>query len=320
MILADLFPGNLVTDEVFHVLAMTFALLILFSSIFYCWGKVSPQKDLSELVARTKSWWIMVALLVVVLFLNKVIATIGLAFLSFIALRELISNLELRHSDRRVIFWCFLAIPIQFYLAYKNSYDLFIIFIPVVMFLLLPFRAVIVGDTLNVTRSFAVLQWSIMLTVFSISHIAFLLNQDLSPKFSAGSGGLILYLLFLTQFNDVLQFLWGKALGKRKILPKVSPNKTWEGFVGGVLTTALLGYFLRFLTPFNWHQALLVGLAIGVAGFCGDVVISCIKRDYQIKDMGNLIPGHGGVMDRIDSLSYTSLVFMHLTYYLTLES
>lgn len=317
--LMKLFPGSLFTDEVVYVLTIVFSLLVFFSCTFFVWGKLQPNKDLGELVSRTKSWWVISGLVIVIVFINKAIATTGLAFLSFVALRELISNLELRQSDRRVMFWCFLAIPVQFYLAYISNYDLFIIFIPVFMFLLLPFRAVIVGDTLNVTRSFAVLQWSLMLTVFSISHIAFLLNQETSASFSAGNGGLILYLLFLTQFNDVLQFLWGKLLGKRKILPKVSPNKTWEGFIGGVLTTSLLGYLLKFLTPFNGQQAFVAGLAIGIAGFCGDVVISSIKRDYQIKDMGNLIPGHGGIMDRIDSLSYTSLVFMHLTYYFTLD-
>lgn len=308
------FHAELMTPEVLKVLVGIFGLLIIFSSIFTVWGILQPKKNLTELKQRTNSWWIMFTLIAGILFINKIVAVIGLGFLSFIALRELLSCLDLRHSDRKLMLWGYLCIPIQFYLAYIANYGLFIIFIPVVMFLFLPFRAVMVGDTVDVTKSFSVIQWSLMLTVFSISHIAYLLSQDAHPGFSAGNGGLILYLIFLTQFNDVLQFLWGKALGKRKILPKVSPNKTWEGFIGGVITTTIIGYYLRFLTPLDGYQAVLVAFCIAVGGFCGDVVVSAIKRDFKIKDMGNTIPGHGGIMDRIDSLSYTSLIFLHLTY------
>lgn len=313
--LKQIFPNSLLTDEVSLVLYIIYGLLIFFSSIFFIWGKLQPTKNLTELKARTNSWWIMVTLFFVIIFINKVMASVALGFLAFVALRELLSTLDLRNSDRRMILWCFLSIPVQFYFAHIGYYGIFIIFIPVYMFLFLPFRAVLVGDTLDVTKSFAILQWSLMLTVFSISHIAFLLNLPAKEGFTAGNGGLVLYLIFLTQFNDVLQFIWGKALGKRKILPKVSPNKTWEGFLGGVASTTALGYVFKFLTPLTGQQALLAGFVIAVTGFCGDVVVSSIKRDYGIKDMGNLIPGHGGVMDRIDSLSYTAMTFFHLTYY-----
>ena len=116
--------------------------------------------------------------------------------------------------------------------------------------------------------------------------------------------------------NDIMQFIWGKLLGRHKILPKVSPNKTWEGFLGGVISTTVIGYFLGFLTPLSAPNVILVSALIAIAGFSGDVVISAIKRDKGIKDMGNSIPGHGGVFDRIDSLAYTAPVFFHLVYYI----
>ena len=116
--------------------------------------------------------------------------------------------------------------------------------------------------------------------------------------------------------NDIMQFIWGKLLGRHKILPKVSPNKTWEGFLGGVISTTVIGYFLGFLTPLSAPNVILVSALLAIAGFSGDVVISAIKRDKGIKDMGNSIPGHGGVFDRIDSLSYTAPVFFHLVYYI----
>jgi phosphatidate cytidylyltransferase len=126
-----------------------------------------------------------------------------------------------------------------------------------------------------------------------------------------------LFLMFLTQFNDVMQYVWGKLLGRRKIIFKVSPKKTWGGFLGGVATTTLLGGFLGpLLTPLIGWETWIAGLIIGASGFVGDVTISALKRDLGIKDSGNLIPGHGGILDRIDSLTYTAPLFFHYLYYL----
>ena len=133
----------------------------------------------------------------------------------------------------------------------------------------------------------------------------------------AGGAGLLLYLIFLTQSNDVAQFLWGKSMGRRKIVPNVSPNKTWEGFLGGAGTTTLLAVMLSgLLTPLSIPLAFVAGLLISTAGFVGDVVISAIKRDIGVKDSGSLLPGHGGIIDRIDSLTYTAPLFFHFVYYL----
>ncbi|MEJ2575054.1 MAG: phosphatidate cytidylyltransferase, partial [Gammaproteobacteria bacterium] len=128
---------------------------------------------------------------------------------------------------------------------------------------------------------------------------------------------LVLYLVFLTQFNDVMQYTWGKLFGRHKIIPKVSPNKTWQGFGGGVLTTAVLAALLGpWLTPLSIPQAILAGLIIGAGGFVGDVIISALKRDIGVKDSGSLLPGHGGLLDRLDSLLYTAPLFFHFVYYL----
>jgi phosphatidate cytidylyltransferase len=248
--------------------------------------------------------------------INTNISFIAIAMLSFIAFRELYSALDFRQSDRRAIFWAFVAIPIQFYLAYVKWYGAFIIFIPVIMFLFLPLRLVLKGDTDGIIKSMASLHWVLMLTVFGISHMAYLLSLPKLSNFESGGRGLLLFLVFLTEINDVLQFVWGKLLGKHKITPKVSPNKTWEGFIGGVLSTTIIGYFIGFLTPLNGLALVLVSLTIALTGFFGDIVMSSVKRDLGVKDMGTTIPGHGGILDRIDSLSYTAPAFFHLIYYL----
>ncbi|EAN2945089.1 hypothetical protein AII34_21160 [Salmonella enterica] len=148
-----------------------------------------------------------------------------------------------------------------------------------------------------------------MTTVFAFSHVAFLL---VLPADRMQTGALlVLFLVGLTEFNDIAQYLWGKSLGRIKVIPKVSPNKTLAGLLGGVTTTALAATVLGpLLTPLSWPMALLAGVIIGV-----DVVMSAIKRDIGVKDSGTLLPGHGGILDRLDSLIFTAPVFFHFVRY-----
>lgn len=303
-------------NDLLIVVALIFGILIFASLLFFIVGKWRPNANLKELKARTRSWWVMAIVFIGATIVNTNISYVAIAFLSFAAFRELYSILGFRDSDRHAIFWAFVSIPVQYYLAYIGWYGAFIIFIPVVMFLLLPLRLVLKGDTKGIVKSMATLQWILMLTVFGISHMAYLLSLPEIPGFESGGRGLLLFLVFLTEINDVMQFTWGKLLGRHKIIPKVSPNKTWEGFVGGVISTTVIGYFLSFLTPLTSVEAAMISFAIAIAGFAGDIVMSSVKRDIGVKDTGRTIPGHGGILDRIDSLAYTAPAFFHLVYYI----
>lgn len=299
----------------FYAMAAVLGLLITASIIRLGLAWKNPRRDYTELRQRIQSWWWMVMLLFVVLAASKNTAIVFFGFLSFLALKEFLSIVMVRQADRRVIFWAYLAIPIQYYWVSMGWYGMFIIFIPVYVFLFLPMRMVLTGETRGFIRSAGLIHWAVMLTVFSISHIAYLLTLPVKNP-NAGAVGLVLFLLFMTQFNDVCQYVWGKMLGKHKIIPKVSPNKTWEGFLGGVSTITLCaGFAAPYLTPLSFNQGIIAGLIIGTSGFIGDVVISSVKRDLQIKDTGNFIPGHGGVLDRVDSLLYTAPLFFHFVYY-----
>jgi phosphatidate cytidylyltransferase len=302
-----------------HSLHAMFALvgvLVLASTIRLLLKVKNPHKDYTELTLRIRSWWWMIGLLLFVLILSKTAAIIFFGFLSFLALKEFLSIVPTRLTDRRVIFWAYLSIPIQYYLVSIHWYGMFIIFIPVYIFLFLPMRMVLIGATKGFIQSASVIHWAVMLTVFSISHIAYLLVLP-EINIDAGGIGLVLFLLFMTQFNDVCQYIWGKLLGKQKIIPKVSPNKTWEGFLGGFVTVSICASFIApYLTPLNQIEGLIAGAIIAISGFIGDVVISSVKRDLQIKDTGGLIPGHGGILDRMDSLIYTSPLFFHYAFYL----
>jgi phosphatidate cytidylyltransferase len=303
---------------IYSLYLMCSVLFVLCFASSYCFliSKKNPLKDYSELSMRIKSWWWMISIVFFALYLPVNYTVVFIALLSFLALKEFLSIVPIRMADRRVVFWGYLSIPLQYYWLSIEWYGMFIIFIPVYVFLFLPMRMVLTGDTKGFIRSAGVIHWSLMLTVFCISHMAYLLvlppiNTD------AGPIGLILFLLVMTQFNDVCQYVWGKSIGKRKIIPKVSPNKTWEGFIGGVATIAVISGFLApFLTPLSVAEGIVAGLIISISGFIGDVVISSVKRDLRIKDTGKMIPGHGGLLDRIDSLMFTSPLFFHYIYYL----
>lgn len=291
--------------------------ILLISSILRMTLKKRLKTDsYEELKQRIQSWWWMIALLFGAIYTGTSATIIFFGFLSFLALKEFLSITPIRQEDRKVVFWLYLSIPFQYYWVHESWYGMFIIFISVYVFLFIPVRMILIGQTDGFIRSAGIMHWAVMLTVFCISHLAYLLVLPAKNEL-AGNVGLILYLLFLTQGNDVAQFVWGKLLGKRKIIPKISPNKTWEGFLGGMLTIIGISAFLGpYLTPMTLKQSLLSGALINLAGFFGDLVISSVKRDLNIKDTGNLIPGHGGLLDRMDSLIYTAPIFFHYIYYL----
>ena len=301
--------------EVAFIILLIIGLLVFATLLFFIWGKLKPEANLIELKLRTKSWWTMALVFILAIVINPIISYFAFGLLSFMALREITTiSKNVRDVDRRIMIWCYIAIPIQFILAYNGCFNLFVIFIPVVMFIFISFMLVIRGETTEIGRSMSVIPTQLMLTVFSLSHLAFLLSLPQIAGFNAGGRGLLLFVVFITEINDVFQFTWGKLLGRHAIIPKISPNKTWEGFIGGIITTTVLGYFLRFLTPFSEVESLVVSFVIACAGFVGDVVVSAVKRDIGLKDTGNLIPGHGGILDRIDSLAITSVVFFHIVY------
>ena len=270
----------------------------------------------TELKDRVQSWWIIVLAFVVGAMLHTTVAMFFFALISYLALKEYFTLIPTRRTDRRIIFYAYLSIVIQYWFAGIQWYGMFIIWIPVYLFLLLPFRQVLIGDTKGFLEHTSRVQWGLMMFVFGLSHIAYMMTLPTLNGHDVGGKELVLYVVLLTELNDILQYLWGKTLGKHKIIPKVSPNKTVEGFLGAFFTLSLLGVAFSFLTPFTWIQALFAGMLISSAGFIGDVVISMVKRDIGVKDSGNLLPGHGGILDLIDSLTYTAPLFFHYTYYL----
>lgn len=302
-------------DVIFYAaLGGIFAVLIAASVAIFLLRKISPQRDWTELRQRVTSWWLIIIVFSLAMVSPKWLALTIFGLISFMSLKEFLTLTPTRRSDSMTLLWMYAAIPLQYLWIGMSWYGMFIIFIPVYLFLFLPMRMVITGNTQGFLHSASSLHWGMMTTVFCLSHVAFLLT--LLPQDARAGALLVIFLVLATEFNDIAQYLWGKSLGHIKVVPKVSPNKTLAGLLGGVMTTTLLCVLLGpLLTPMDRVHSLMAGIIIGASGFCGDVVMSAIKRDFGVKDSGKLLPGHGGILDRLDSLIYTAPLFFHFFWY-----
>jgi phosphatidate cytidylyltransferase len=276
-------------------------------------GAASPVID--NLNARINAWWVMVAVLGGAFWLGQG-AVIGLfAAISFFALREFITLTPTRASDYPALAAAFyLVLPAQYLLIAHDWYGLFSIFIPVYVFLLLPILASLGGDTTAFLERTAKVQWGMMIAVFCISHVPALLTLDI-PGYAGRNLLLIAWLVLVVQISDVLQYVCGKLFGRRRIAPHLSPSKTVEGFAGGVALATLVGASLFWITPFGFWEALAVALVVTLLGFFGGLVMSAIKRDRGVKDWGHMIEGHGGMLDRLDSVCFAAPIFFHVLRY-----
>lgn len=305
------------TFNVKIMIAAIYVFLTLFSTGVVFKNIFQKDKDFTNLNLRIKSFWIITPLFTLAILGNKLTSFLLVGFISYLALKEYISLIPTRRSDRRVLFWAYLSIPIQLYFIYTNWLAMFYLFIPLYMFFIIPLRMVTIGETEGFLRAAGTIHWGLMATVYSLGYLAAFLVLPFSSNPHAGGVGLFLYIIFLTVINDVAQYCCGKAFGKNKITPKISPNKTWEGFIGGLIITSSLATILgQYLTPLNTFESFISGLIIATSGFIGDVTMSAIKRDIGVKDSGTLIPGHGGILDRLDSLIYTVPLFFHYIVYL----
>lgn len=294
--------------------ALTSILLIIL--LFLKFKNFSKKELKQELWDRTVTWFKIIIFLFVAFNAHKIAFIGAFAFLSFLALKEYLSLIPTRQSDRRVLFWIFLSIPLQYFFVHEYWYGMFIIFIPVYIFIFLPIRLITIGNNEGFLKSLATLYWGTMATVFSISHLAFLGNIKHHTLGSFDARSFVLLIIVLTATNDVFQYISGKLFGKHKISPKVSPGKTWEGFIGGVLLSSLFSLGIStYLCSFPLNHAVIFGATLAIVGFFGDLTESAIKRDIGVKDSGNLLAGHGGILDRIDSLIFTGLIGFHYIWY-----
>jgi phosphatidate cytidylyltransferase len=251
-----------------------------------------------------------------------------------------------RAAARRYVPWVYLSIVLQAVFAGVRWWWWFVLAAPVGMVIVLGIGAVVEGVRSRrrvaggrwqeaggrwkwwmigrFLRDAGNLYWGVIVIVYLPAHAAWLAGEPPASNPAGGGAGWLLYLVMLTEINDISQALIGRRIGRRRITPIISPHKTWEGFFGGLMTTVLLAVLLApFLTPFSdgtrvralqsmplvW--AATAGLLIAVVGFLGDIDISAVKRERGVKDSGTLLPGQGGILDRIDSLTFSAPCFLY---------
>jgi len=275
----------------------------------------SARATVDNINARIRAWWLMALIFAVAVTMGTIVSVGLFCVVSFLALREFVTLAPTRAGDHRALFWSFFIItPVQYYLIWIQWYGLFTILISVYASMFLTIRTVSAGDTGRFLERTATTQWGLMICVYFISYVPALLMLQV-PGSSRQAPKLMFFLVLVVQMSDVLQYIWGKLLGRRRVAPSVSPNKTWGGLLGGVGSATALGAAVWWATPFSPAVAALMAFLVSMLGFAGGLIMSAIKRDHGVKDYGALIAGHGGILDRIDSLCFAAPIFFHLTRY-----
>lgn len=298
-------------DSSLFTLVLIFTVLLAIHLIYLVIKRIQPNKDYESIGIRFKTWWGMFFIFCLATLFNPIVSLLSLMVLTFFALKEYFSMIKTRKADRRLFLWAYLAIPVQFYWIYIEWYGMFIVFIPLYVFLLLPLPRLINKGTVGFLRSVSSTQWGLMLMVFGLSHLAYF--QFATPQYGAG---LVLFLVVLTQLNDVVHHLASIYFGKRKVVPTANPNLTWEGFVCAFLITTGVSYLIYpYLTPLDPTFGILSGMLISLSGFFGSLTISVLKRDLLIGNDEKFTALKKSYLSRIDSLAYTSPVFFHVIRY-----
>jgi phosphatidate cytidylyltransferase len=278
--------------------------------------RLSPAGEspvIENLNARINAWWVMVICLALAFIAGKPGVVFLFALCSFAGLREFLTLTTHNRADHWSLVSCFfLILPLQYWFLATDWYGMYSIFIPVYAFLLLPVTSALRGSTKDFLIRVSETQWALMICVYCASHVPALLYLQI-PGFEGRNVILIAYLIFVVQLSDVLQYVWGKLIGRTKVAPNLSPSKTWEGLIGGTLSATAIGTALYWMTPFSPLEAAGMCLLITLMGFFGGLVMSAIKRDRGIKDWGHLIAGHGGFLDRLDSVIFAAPIFFHVT-------
>ena len=276
-------------------------------------AKRQPHCAIDNLNARVNAWWVMAIVVGISLLAGRVGVTLLFAFASFVALREFVAPEPKRPRERAVLACVYVVLPLQYLFVAGGHHALYTFFIPVLIIVTLTAMATFGrvrrsdGDRAMILRVAA----GLAICVWGISHAPALLTLDIAG-YEGRNAFLLVFLILVVQSCDVLQYLWGKLAGRHPIAPTLSPGKTVEGSVGGIASATLLGAALAPITPFTVIEAAVISLMLTLLGFLGGLVLSAQKRRRGIKDWGTLIRGHGGMLDRLDSVFLSAPAFLEV--------
>lgn len=286
--------------------------MALLTLIVFIWSLFKKMPMLIAFNKRMMSLWVLIILFVPVFIFDHSIACLFFAVLSLIALTEYRKMMFRLHPDQSqgLVLYVFLAL--QYIALYMDVQSMFFALIPFSIFLLIPFVGIVYRNDQEIWQKCTNDYIGLLLTVYAMSYMCAYITF---PQMQlCGGKGLLLFVLILTLMGDFFQAICGFLWGKHFLVPSLSPHKTWEGLLGGGILTAILSWLMGiYLTPFSGLKLLCLGFILNIAAFCGDVTISAIKRYVGVKDCSNLLPGHGGLLDRFDSILLTSPIFFWYT-------
>ncbi len=297
------------------ITAGTLAVLALTTIAYFPRWRRDPTTNVAKIGARIRFLWELSAAFILATFFGRRILVAAIAFIAYLALKEYLSLTPTRRADRRVLFFAYLSITIQFVLIGFDWYEAFVLFVPVYVFLVLPLLMIATGDTDGFLKAWSLLGWGIITNVYSLGHLAFLV---MLPRDESGATGfsLFLFLMILAQSNHVAQSFFGRWVRRPELSIRVSRTRNWASLFGSVGTTSLGAWLLApLLTPFEGIEAALYGALVALGGFVGYVVLSAIKHDLELSDRGVMTAGHGGMLNRIDIIVYTAPLFFQVVRY-----
>jgi phosphatidate cytidylyltransferase len=269
-------------------------------------------RDLAGVWRTYRGWLVMIPIVLGTLFLGRIATIVGVALLAIFGFKEFARATGL-YNDWWMTGGVYLGIaavaasalmrdPVRDVAGWYGLFSTLPVYVVSVLLAIPILRNQPRGQLQSVSLAilgFIYLGWM-------LSHVGFLAN-------SRHAYGYLLFLLFAVEGNDIAAFISGKLFGRRKLRTQISPNKTLGGSLGALAVSLALPWLLWFSFPhFGPLQLVLTGLIVGIGGQLGDLAISFIKRDIGVKDMGALIPGHGGLLDRIDSLIFAGPLFFHM--------
>src|SRR5438477_3628676 len=275
------------------------------------------KKESASMFKTYWSWIFMAGIGLIVVFLGRIPTIVGVTFLAIYAFKEFARASGL-HRDwwmTGVVYAGIITVGIASLVAHPRAGEPgtawygFFVAVPVFAIALILLIPILRNRARGELQRMSLAIVGFIYIGWMFGHLGFLAN-------ARNAYGYVIYVVFATELNDIAAFTFGRLFGRHPLRSEISPKKTWEGALGALAVSMLLPWLLRFSFPdFGPWQLILTGMIVGIGGQLGDLSISVIKRDIGTKDMGALIPGHGGILDRIDSLIFVAPLFLHMAGY-----
>lgn len=308
-----------INDSLLRLLVGTFAALCIGTLVRIVALRNAEPELAKKRFGSLKVWWALTILMSLATVFGRPGAAVLLAIASGLGIREFLKLIGTDQVGKAATVAAFGSVVLQYSLIAADDSAAARFVLPVAALLLLSTARLLQGKTEGFIRTTAGVYWGVMLLVYCLSHAVLLFTLPSEHKPLVGMAGWFLFVVIVTEMDDIAQALVGRVIGRRSITPAISPNKTWEGFAGGVVTSIVLSLLLApWLTTFpsvltarGFLLSVAAGLLIVTGAFFGDINMSAIKRDVGVKDGSSILPGMGGIIDRVDSLTFTAPLFYY---------